>query len=549
MSTHAISRVPEPYNELVRSYAPGAPEREELRRRLQQLEAEQLDLPLVIGGEEVRTGDTFEAVEPHNRSHVLATVHKGGPKEVERAIAASADAWHDWSRTPWEERATVFLRAAELLAGPWRQTLNAATMLGQSKTSHQAEIDAACELIDFWRFNVKFMTRIYEEQPISSPGVWNRLEYRPLEGFVFAVTPFNFTAIGGNLPTSVALMGNTVVWKPASTAAYSAHFLMKLFEEAGLPPGVINLVYGSGADIGDPVLASPDLAGIHFTGSTAVFNGMWRTVAGNLENYRNYPRIVGETGGKDFIVAHPSADPAAVATAIVRGSFEAQGQQCSAASRLFMPSNLWPQVREQLDEEVRALRVGDVSDFGNFMGAVIDGGSFKTQKAAIDEANASGSTASVLVGGGYDDADGWFVEPTVIETTDPNFRTMKEELFGPVVTAFVYDEKKYGDTLDLIDSGAPYGLTGAVFARDRGAVEEAQERLRYAAGNFYVNDKPTGAVVGQQPFGGARASGTNDKAGSMWNLIRWVSPRTTKELFVPPTDYRYPFMGPEQDGG
>jgi 1-pyrroline-5-carboxylate dehydrogenase len=549
MSTHAISRVPEPYNEPVRSYAPGAPEREELRRRLQQLEAEQLDLPLVIGGEEVRTGDTFEAVEPHNRSHVLATVHKGGPKEVERAIAASADAWHDWSRTPWEERATVFLRAAELLAGPWRQTLNAATMLGQSKTSHQAEIDAACELIDFWRFNVKFMTRIYEEQPISSPGVWNRLEYRPLEGFVFAVTPFNFTAIGGNLPTSVALMGNTVVWKPASTAAYSAHFLMKLFEEAGLPPGVINLVYGSGADIGDPVLASPDLAGIHFTGSTAVFNGMWRTVAGNLENYRNYPRIVGETGGKDFIVAHPSADPAAVATAIVRGSFEYQGQKCSAASRLFMPSNLWPQVREQLVEEVRALRVGDVSDFGNFMGAVIDSGSFKTQKAAIDEANASGSTASVLVGGGYDDAEGWFVEPTVIETTDPNFRTMKEELFGPVVTAFVYDEKKYGDTLDLIDSGAPYGLTGAVFARDRGAVEEAQERLRYAAGNFYVNDKPTGAVVGQQPFGGARASGTNDKAGSMWNLIRWVSPRTTKELFVPPTDYRYPFMGPEQDGG
>jgi 1-pyrroline-5-carboxylate dehydrogenase len=549
MSTHAIPRVPEPYNEPVRSYAPGTPEREELRRRLQQMESEQLDLPLVIGGEEVRTGDTFEAVEPHNRAHVLATVHKGGPREVERAIAASADAWHDWSRTPWEERATVFLRAAELLAGPWRQTLNAATMLGQSKTAHQAEIDAACELIDFWRFNVKFMTRIYEEQPISSPGVWNRLEYRPLEGFVFAVTPFNFTAIGGNLPTSVALMGNTVVWKPASTAAYSAHFLIKLYEEAGLPPGVINLVYGSGADIGDPALASPDLAGIHFTGSTAVFNGMWRTVAGNLESYRNYPRIVGETGGKDFIVAHPSADPAAVATAIVRGSFEYQGQKCSAASRLFMPSNLWPQVREQLVEEVRALRVGDVSDFGNFMGAVIDGGSFETQKAAIDDANAAGSKASVLVGGGYDDAEGWFVEPTVIETTDPNFRTMKEELFGPVVTAFVYDEKRYGDTLDLIDSGAPYGLTGAVFARDRGAVEEAQERLRYAAGNFYVNDKPTGAVVGQQPFGGARASGTNDKAGSMWNLIRWVSPRTTKELFVPPTDYRYPFMGPEQDGG
>jgi 1-pyrroline-5-carboxylate dehydrogenase len=547
MSTHAIFRVPEPVNEPVRSYAPGTPERDELRLRLQELESQQLDIPLVIGGEEVRTGDTFQAVEPHNRSHVLATVHKAGPKEVERAIAASQKAAVEWSRTPWEERATIILRAAELLAGPWRQTLNAATMLGQSKTAHQAEIDAACELIDFWRFNVKYMTRIYEEQPISSPGVWNRLEYRPLEGFVFAVTPFNFTAIAGNLPTSAALMGNTVVWKPASTAAYSAHFLMKLYEAAGLPPGVINLVYGSGADVGDPVLASPDLAGIHFTGSTAVFNGMWRTVANNLETYRNYPRIVGETGGKDFILAHASADPAAVATAILRGSFEYQGQKCSAASRLFMPSNLWPEVRDQLVQEVGELKVGNVNDFGNFMGAVIDGGSFATQKAAIDEANTPGSNASVLVGGGYDDSDGWFVQPTVIETTDPNFRTMKEELFGPVVTAYVYDEKQYGDTLDLIDAGAPYGLTGAVFARDRDAVATAQERLRYAAGNFYVNDKPTGAVVGQQPFGGARASGTNDKAGSMWNLIRWVSPRTVKELFVPPTDYRYPFLGPDVD--
>src|SRR5205807_8963857 len=426
-------------------------------------------------------------------------------------------------------RAAVFLRAAELLSGPWRATLNAATMLGQSKTAHQAEIDAACELTDFFRFNVQFMLRIYDEQPLSSPGTWNRMEYRPLEGFVFAVTPFNFTAIGGNLPSSAALMGNTVVWKPASTAAYSGHFLMKLWEEAGLPPGVINLVYGSGAEIGDPALASPDLAGIHFTGSTAVFNGMWGTVAKNLDNYRNYPRIVGETGGKDFIVAHPSADPAAVATAIVRGSFEYQGQKCSAASRLFMPSNLWPQVREQLVDEVKSLRTGDVSDFGNFMGAVIDGSSFKTQKAAIDEANASNGNASVLVGGHYDDSDGWFVEPTVIETSDPGFRTMKEELFGPVVTAYVYDEKRYPESLDLIDSGAPYGLTGAVFSRDREAVELANDRLRYAAGNFYVNDKPTGAVVGQQPFGGARSSGTNDKAGSMWNLIRWVSPRTIKE--------------------
>jgi 1-pyrroline-5-carboxylate dehydrogenase len=373
------------------------------------------------------------------------------------------------------------------------------------------------------------------------------MEYRPLEGFVFAVTPFNFTAIAANLPSSVALMGNTVVWKPASTAAYSAWWLMKLYEAAGLPPGVINLVYGSGAEVGDPGLASPDLAGIHFTGSTGVFNSMWETVGRNIAagTYRNYPRIVGETGGKDFIVAHPSADVDALATAIVRGSFEYQGQKCSAASRVFAPSNLWPELRERLVEEVRSLRVGDVGDFSNFMGAVIDKNSFATQKQAIDEANASEGKASVLVGGGYDDSDGWFVEPTVIETSDPDFRTMKEELFGPVVTAFVYDEKRYEDALDLIDAGAPYGLTGAVFSRDRSAVETARERLRYAAGNFYVNDKPTGAVVGQQPFGGARASGTNDKAGSMWNLIRWVSPRTIKETFVPPTDYRYPFLQPD----
>ena len=547
MSTHAIFRAPEPYNEPVRSYAPGTPDREAIRLRLQEMESQQLDIPLVIGGEEVRTGDTFEAVEPHKRSHVLATVHKGGAVEVDRAVTAASEAWNDWSRTPWEDRAAIFLRAADLLAGPWRPTLNAATMLGQSKTAHQAEIDSACEVIDFWRFNVSFMTRIYEEQPISSPGVWNRMEYRPLEGFVFAVTPFNFTAIGANLPTSAALMGNTVVWKPASTAAYSAWWLMKLYEEAGLPPGVINLVYGNGADIGDPSLAHRDLAGVHFTGSTGVFNGMWKEIGANIAAgaYRNYPRIVGETGGKDFIVAHPSADVDALATAIVRGSFEYQGQKCSAASRVYAPSNLWPELRERLVEEVKTLRVGDVGDFSNFMGAVIDKGSFATQKQAIDEANASGGTASVLVGGGYDDSEGWFVQPTVIETSDPNFRTMREELFGPVVTAFVYDEKRYEDTLDLVDAGAPYGLTGAVFSRDRAAVDVAKDRLRYAAGNFYVNDKPTGAVVGQQPFGGARASGTNDKAGSMWNLIRWVSPRTIKETFVPPTDYRYPFMQPE----
>jgi 1-pyrroline-5-carboxylate dehydrogenase len=549
VSAHGIFRVPEPHNEPVLGYEPGSPERQELRQCLDDLSGRRLDIPLVIGGEDVETGDTFEAVMPHNRSHVLADVHRGGAAEVDRAVAAAADAWEDWSRTPWEDRAAVFLRAAELLAGPWRQTLNAATMLGQSKTAHQAEIDSACELIDFWRFNVQYMTRIYEEQPISSPGVWNRLEYRPLEGFVFAVTPFNFTAIAGNLPTSVALMGNTVVWKPASTAAVSAHFLMKLWEEAGLPPGVINLVYGSGAAVGDPALASEHLAGIHFTGSTPVFQGMWKTVGDNISRYRNYPRLVGETGGKDFIVAHPSADADAVATAILRGSFEYQGQKCSAASRVFAPASLWPQVREQVAEEIGEMKMGDVADFSNFVGAVIDASSFATQKEAIEEAKAANGTATIVAGGGYDDSDGWFVQPTVIETSDPDFRTMKEELFGPVVTAFVYDDSRYEDTLDLIDKGTSYGLTGAVFARDLLAVETARERLRYAAGNFYVNDKPTGAVVGQQPFGGARASGTNDKAGSMWNLIRWVSPRAIKETFVPPRDYRYPFLGPDADAG
>jgi 1-pyrroline-5-carboxylate dehydrogenase len=545
VSAHGTFRVPEPYNEPVKGYVPGSPEREEVRRRLDELSSQRLEIPLVIGGEDVQTGDTFEAVMPHKRSHVLGDVQKGGAAEVDRAIAAAADAWEDWSRTPWEDRAAVFLRAAELLAGPWRQTLNAATMLGQSKTAHQAEIDAACELIDFWRFNVQYMTRIYEEQPISSPGVWNRLEYRPLEGFVFAVTPFNFTSIAGNLPTSAALMGNTVVWKPASTAAVSAHFLMKLFEEAGLPPGVINLVYGSGAAVGDPALASEHLAGIHFTGSTPVFQGMWQTVGGNIAGYRNYPRIVGETGGKDFIVAHPSADAEALATAILRGSFEYQGQKCSAASRVFAPASLWPQVRDRLVDEMGEMKMGDVADFSNFVGAVIDASSFATQKEAIEEAKASGGTARVIAGGEYDDSEGWFVQPTVIETSDPDFRTMRDELFGPVVTAFVYDDSRYDDTLDLVDKGTTYGLTGAVFARDLDAIEKTRDRLRYAAGNFYVNDKPTGAVVGQQPFGGARASGTNDKAGSMWNLIRWVSPRAIKETFVPPRDYRYPFLGPD----
>jgi 1-pyrroline-5-carboxylate dehydrogenase len=541
MGTHGIYRVPAAYNEPVRSFAPGAPERDSLQGRLEQMAGERIDVPLVIGGKDVRTGSTRPAVMPHEREHVLADVHQGGAEHVREAIDAAGKAWKDWSRWPWEERAAVFLRAAELLAGPWRDTLDAATMLGQSKTAHQAEIDAACELIDFLRFNVEYMTRIYSEQPVSSPGVWNRLEYRPLEGFVFAVSPFNFTAIAGNLTTSAAMLGNVVVWKPASTAMLSAYYLMRLWQEAGLPDGVINLVYGSGAEIGDAALASPDLAGIHFTGSTGVFNGMWKTVAGNMSSYRNYPRIVGETGGKDFIVAHPSADLDAVATAVVRGSFEYQGQKCSAASRVYAPSNLWPELRDRLAEEVATIKMGDVSDFGNFMGAVIDAGSFETQREAIEEARGHGDT-EIVVGGGTDDSKGFFVEPTVIETRDAGFRLLRDELFGPVVTAYVYDEGKWGDTLDLIDTTAPYGLTGAVFAEDRAAVQEASDRLKYAAGNFYVNDKPTGAVVGQQPFGGSRASGTNDKAGSIWNLIRWVTPRTIKDLFVPPQDYRYPFL-------
>ena len=542
MSAHGIFRAPPPRNEPVKDYAPGNPEREQLRVELARMAGETLDIPLVIGGKDVSLRETFEAVMPHDKDHVLAEVSKGGAKHVQQAIEAASAAWHDWSRTPWEERATVFLRAAELLAGPWRATLNAATMLGQSKTAHQAEIDAACELIDFWRFNVQFMQRIYEEQPESSPGVWNRLEYRPLEGFVFAVTPFNFTAIAGNLPASAALMGNTVVWKPASTAAYSAYFVMRLLQEAGLPDGVINLVYGSGAEIGDAALASPDLAGIHFTGSTAVFQGMWQTVGRNIADYRNYPRIVGETGGKDFILAHETAELDGVATAIVRGAFEYQGQKCSAASRLFIADNLWPELKDRLAAEVDALPMGDVTDFGNFVGAVIDRSSFKTQATAIDEAK---EKATIVAGGEYDDSEGWFVRPTIVETDDPDFRLLKEELFGPVVTAFVYPRKGWRDVLELADKGSPYGLTGAVFARDRRAIDEADEALRYAAGNFYVNDKPTGAVVGQQPFGGARASGTNDKAGSKMNLLRWVSARAIKETFSPPRDWRYPYMAEE----
>ncbi len=544
MSAPGIFRPPTAENEPIRPYAPGSPERADLQRRLAEIAGERISIPLVIGGERVETSETFEAVMPHDRDHVLADVAKGDASHMGRAIAAARGAHAEWSQTPWHERVAVFLRAAELLAGPWRSTLNASTMLNQSKTAHQAEIDAACETIDFLRFNAEYLVRIYEEQPISSSGVWNRLEYRPLEGFVLAISPFNFTAIGANLSTSPALMGNTVIWKPASTQALSAWYTLRLFEEAGLPPGVINLVFGPGAALGDAALQSPELAGVHFTGSTGVFQSIWRTVGGGIERYRNYPRIVGETGGKDFILAHPSADPGAVATAIVRGSFEYQGQKCSASSRLYIPSNLWPEVRAGLERDVASIAMGDVRDFSNFMGAVIDGSSFATQKAAIDEARESG--AEIVTGGTADDSEGWFVEPTVIKTEDPDFRLMRDELFGPVVTAYVYDEKRWEDTLRLVDETGTYALTGAVFANDRQAIGQAHEELRYAAGNFYVNDKPTGAVVGQQPFGGARASGTNDKAGSMWNLIRWVSPRTVKETLIPATDYRYPFLAKDE---
>ena len=543
--THALSRPPAPFNEPARGYAPGAPERDSLRRRLQEMSGERADIPCVIGGKDVRTGRTATAVMPHAYRHVLADVHLAGPDEVQAAIDAAAAAWQEWSRWPWEDRVAVFLRAAELLAGPWRDTLNAATMLGQSKTAHQAEIDAACELIDFWRFNPLFLTQLYADQPVSSPGVWNRVEYRPLEGFVLAVTPFNFTSIAGNLPTSPAMLGNTVVWKPASTAMLSAYYVMRLLQEAGLPDGVINLVYGRGGEVGDPLLASPHLAGVHFTGSTAVFHDIWRTVGGGIERYANYPRIVGETGGKDFVVAHASADIAALVAGVVRGAFEYQGQKCSAASRLFVPASLWPLVCERLVDETESITMGDVADFGTFMGAVIDAASFATQKQAIEEAEADGDT-QIVAGGECDDSVGYFVRPTVIETRDPGFRTLREELFGPVLTAYVYRDTEWAGMLKMVDTSTPYGLTGSVFARDRRALREAADALRHTAGNFYINDKPTGAVVGQQPFGGSRASGTNDKAGSVWNLIRWTSPSAIKELFVPPTDYRYPFLSSEE---
>ncbi|MCZ6824381.1 MAG: L-glutamate gamma-semialdehyde dehydrogenase [Gemmatimonadetes bacterium] len=538
------ARPPVPVNEPTLGYAPGSAERDALKARLVEMRGETIEIPLIIGGEEVRTGETAEMVMPHDHGHVLATWHKAGAAEAERAIAASADGWREWASWSFEDRAAVFLRAAELLAGPWRDTVNAATMLGQSKTAHQAEIDSACELIDFWRFNVHFASRLYEEQPASAAGVWNRPDYRPLEGFVWAITPFNFTSIAGNLPTAPAVMGCVSIWKPASSAVYSAYYIMRLLEEAGLPPGVITFLPGRSSATSDVFMSSRELAGIHFTGSTAVFQQLWKGVASNLQSYRSYPRIVGETGGKNFIVAHSSADPRALAVAIVRGGFEYQGQKCSAASRVYVPDDLWPDVRTHLLEMLDEIRVGDPTDFRNFMGAVIDRPAFESICAYVERAR-SAEELEILAGGGCSDEVGYFIDPTVVLSEDPRSRLMCEEVFGPVVTIHVYPAKRWLETLRLVDETSPYALTGAVFATERAAVREAMAALRHSAGNFYVNDKPTGAVVGQQPFGGGRASGTNDKAGSWLNLIRWVSPRTIKETLVPPTEYRYPFMEAE----
>jgi 1-pyrroline-5-carboxylate dehydrogenase len=537
-----VRRVPEPVNDPSRSYAPGTSERADLKARLASMAAEKVDIPIVIGGREIRSGKTAPVVMPHNHRHVLGEYHLADASHVQQAIAAAAAARREWASWPWEDRAAVMLRAAELLATTWRPTLVAATMLGQSKTAFQAEIDAASEMIDFWRFNTWFAQELYQEQPVSGPGMWNQLEYRPLEGFVYAISPFNFTAIGGNLTTAPALMGNTIVWKPAATAMLSAYYTLRLLEEAGLPPGVINLVPGDPVEVTRQLLDSSELAGVHFTGSTAVFNSVWKTTAANLERYQGYPRLVGETGGKDFILAHPSADPAAVAVAIARGGFEYQGQKCSAASRMYIPESLWPEVRDRTVAMMQEIRVGDVRDFRNFAGAVIDQKAFTKISGYLEHAR---QHARVIEGGSADDGEGYFIQPSLIQTEDPGYRTMCEEIFGPVVTVYVYPDSKWADTLQVIDRTSPYALTGAVFSRDRGAVREATSALRNAAGNFYVNDKPTGAVVGQQPFGGARGSGTNDKAGSKLNLVRWVNARTLKETFVPPTDHRYPSMAEE----
>jgi 1-pyrroline-5-carboxylate dehydrogenase len=537
----AIVQVPDPINEPILAYAPGSAEKARLKAALADIEREVVEIPCVVGGQRVTTGRIKEVVMPHRHKHVVARFHAAEPDTAERAIRAALEARREWSAMRWESRAAVLLRAAELLSGPWRMRINAATMHGQSKTCHQAEIDAACEMIDFWRFNCTYAQQLYSMQPKSAPGMWNMSELRPLEGFVFALTPFNFTAIGGNLPTAPALMGNTVVWKPAESQLLSAWRTFELLEEAGFPPGVINFIPGLGHGHTNILLDHPEFAGLHFTGSTDVFNMMWKRVGENLGKYKSYPRLVGETGGKDFILAHASADPKAVATAIIRGGYEYQGQKCSAASRVYVAQSVWKQMKDELVSEIGTLKVGDVSDFTNFMGAVIKKAAFDKHAAAIGEAKTT-KGMKVLAGGECNDKEGWFVQPTLLQTDDPGVRHMKDEFFGPIVTLHVYPDAAWEDTLKLVDRTSPYALTGGVFARDRAAIVEATTALRDAAGNFYINDKPTGAVVGQQPFGGARASGTDDKAGSPLNLLRWTAARTLKETFVPPTDYRYPFL-------
>jgi 1-pyrroline-5-carboxylate dehydrogenase len=537
----AVLAVPTPINEPVLSYAKGSPERARLEAELTRMAGECPEIPIVIGGQRITTGRLVDVVMPHAHRHVLARFHAADTSHVEQAIKAATDAKREWEAMRWESRAAVFLKAADLLAGPWRERIVAATMLGQSKTCHQAEIDAACEMIDFFRFNAAYAARLYTEQPNSSPGMWNMMELRPLEGFTFALTPFNFTAIAGNLPSAPALMGNTVLWKPAESQMLAAWYTMQLFEEAGLPPGVINMLPGSGYELTPTAITHRDFGALHFTGSTDVFRSIWKTVANNIENYKSYPRLVGETGGKDFIVAHPSADPKALATAIVRGGYEYQGQKCSAASRIYVPQSLWKQIEGELVATIESLNVGDVRDFSNFLGGVIKKAAFDRHAQAIREARDTRGM-KIIAGGQCDDKDGWFVRPTLITTEDPTVRHMRDEFFGPIVTLHVYPDHAWSDTLDLVDRTSPYALTGAVFARDRSAVVEATTRLRNAAGNFYINDKPTGAVVGQQPFGGARASGTDDKAGSALNLLRFVAARTIKETFVPATDWRYPYL-------
>jgi len=540
--SHVVD-VPFPQNEPVHPYAPGDPEREELKDTLDELASETIEIPLLIGGEEVRTGEIHEEVMPHDHGHVLARWHGAGAEEVERAVDAALEARKEWASWPWEERVGVFLRAADLLAGPWRSKVAAATMLGQSKTAYQAEIDATCELIDFYRFNAYFAQEIYRDQPFteSGSGIWNKMDFRPLEGFVYAVSPFNFTSIGGNLPGAPAMMGNVAIWKPASSSVYSNYFLARLWEEAGLPPGVINFVPGDARTVTSVIFDRPEFAGLHYTGSTTVFRSLWQQVADRIADYNAYPRLVGETGGKDFIVAHPSADAEALTVALVRGAFEYQGQKCSAAARAYIPESVWDEMGDDLLQTTDELSMGDPRDFRNFVTAVIDDGAFEKITGYIERARAS-SEAEILVGGDSDDSEGWFIEPTVIRASDPRYESMCEEIFGPVLTVYVYPDDEWEETLELLDTTSPYALTGAVFAEDRDAVQAASARLKYAAGNYYINDKPTGAVVGQQPFGGARASGTNDKAGSKFNLLRWVSPQSIKENMNPPTDYRYPFM-------